>query len=445
MNGAGDNMSEIETSSGNPGRETFSIKKHVLFGAVVMAALVVGIGGWAASAQLSGAVIASGTVKVERHVKKVQHRDGGIVSAIAIRNGDKVNAGEVVLRLEDTQLRAELGIINGQLTELTARSARLIAERDGEETFSLSDDFVKSNADAAKTISGELRLFEENRKTRASHKEQLSLRIDQLEVEISGLEAQRDAKKGELELIEKELEQVRTLHEKNLTPISRVYAMQREVKRLGGEHGALVAQIARALGQISEIKVQLIGIDQTMRSDAQREIRSIEVKMAELKERRSASKDRLNRIELRAPVSGVVHELSVHTVGGVISPAEQIMVIVPQSDNLIVEAKFAANDIDQVIPGREARLRFSAFTSERTPEISGRVIHVAADASKDERSGSSYFAGRVSIDPDELEKLGKLKLVPGMPVEVFVSTGERTVLSYLTKPFRDQINRSLRE
>ncbi len=425
--------------------QTFSTRGHMIFGAVVMAGLVFGIGGWAASAQLSGAVIASGTVVVERHVKKVQHRDGGIVSAITVQNGDEVQAGDVVLKLDDTQIRSELAIIDGQLTELTARTARLIAERDGQETFTLPADFQESRKDAVSVISGEQRLFLENQKTRTSHKEQLSLRIDQLEIEISGLEAQRDAKKGELDLIDKELDQIRVLHAQKLTPVSRVYAMEREATRLRGEHGALVAQIARAHGQISEIKVQLIGIDQTMRSDSQREIRSIEVKVAELKERRAAGQDRLDRVVLRAPVSGVVHELAVHTVGGVITPAEQVLVIVPQSDALIVEAKFSATDIDQVVPGNTARLLFTAFSSEKTQEISGRVIQIAADASKDERTGASYFTGRVAITPGELKKLGELKLVPGMPVDIFVSTGERTVISYLTKPLLDQVNRSFRE
>ena len=201
----------------------------------------------------------------------------------------------------------------------------------------------------------------------------------------------------------------------------------------------------RAHGQISEIKVQKIGIDQTMRSDSQREIRSIEVKVAELRERRAAAQDRLNRVVLRAPVSGVVHELAVHTIGGVITPAADVLVIVPQSDALIVEAKFSATDIDQVTPGNAARLLLSAFSSEKTQEISGRVIQVAADASKDERTGASYFTGRVAIAPGELKRLGDLKLVPGMPVEIFVSTGERTVISYLTKPILDQVNRSFRE
>lgn len=425
--------------------QTFSTRGHMLFGAAVMAGLVFGIGGWAASAQLSGAVIASGTVVVERHVKKVQHRDGGIVSAIPVQNGDDVQAGDVVLRLDDTQIRSELAIIDGQLVELTTRSARLVAERDGLENLKLPDDFFNTMSGASSVVSGEQRLFEENRKTRASHKEQLSLRIIQLEVEISGLEAQRDAKKGERDLIDKELEQVRALHVKKLTPISRVYSMEREAKRLRGEHGALIAQIARAHGQISEIKVQKIGIDQTMRSDSQREIRSIEVKVAELRERRAAAQDRLNRVVLRAPVSGVVHELAVHTIGGVITPAADVLVIVPQSDALIVEAKFSATDIDQVTPGNAARLLLSAFSSEKTQEISGRVIQVAADASKDERTGASYFTGRVAIAPGELKRLGDLKLVPGMPVEIFVSTGERTVISYLTKPILDQVNRSFRE
>lgn len=423
----------------------FSIRNHMLFGALVMCVLVLGVGGWAAKAQLTGAVIAHGTVAVDRHVKKVQHRDGGIVAAINVRNGDKVSAGAPLIRLDDTQIRAEIGIVRSQVVELTARSARLLAERDGLDSFQAPALPTDAQADLERAMAGERRLFSENRKSRDSQREQLALRVQQLELEISGLTAQRDAKSGELELISKELEQVRELHDRKLTPVSRLFAMQREAKRLGGEHGALVAQIARAQGQISEIKVQLIGIDQNVRTEAQRELRTIEGRLAELGERRVAAEDRLSRIELRAPISGVVHELGVHTLGGVVTPAEQLLLIVPESDELIVEAKFASSDIDQVRVGGTANLRLSAFAQEKSPEVTGRIVTVAADASKDERTGMPFYAGRIRIDPEDLARLSDLKLQPGMPVEVFVSTGERTALSYLTKPFRDQMNRAFRE
>lgn len=436
---------KIATPHTETPKRSFSIYGHMLFGTAVMAALIVGIGGWAASAKLSGAAISAGTVVVERHVKKVQHRDGGIVAAIDVRNGDIVKAGDVLLRLDDTQIRAELGIITSQLTEHMARSARLMAERDGLTAIDKPIELNAVGADGDKAFSGELRLFEENGKTRTSQKEQLKLRVEQLEIEISGLEAQRDAKKSELDIIDKEVVQVRGLHKKNLTTVTRVYALEREAKRLGGEHGSLVAQIARAKGQISEINVQLISVDQTARTEAQRELRLIESKSAELNERRIAASDRLKRIELRAPVSGLVHELTVHTVGGVITPAEPVMLIVPESDDLIIEAKFNTSDIDQIAVGGSARIRFPAFAQEKTPELSGSIVNVAADASKDERTGASYFSGRLTIDPGELEKLGELKLMPGMPVEVFVSTGERTALSYLLKPVADQMKHAFRE
>jgi HlyD family secretion protein len=382
---------------------------------------------------------------VERNVKKVQHSYGGIVARINVKNGDLVEAGDVLIRLDDTQIRAEMGIVRSQLTELKARSARLEAERESRDSLAMPAGFAAISESASAVAAGEIRLFEEARRTRENQKHQLRLRIEQLEEEINGLGLQRNAKAGEIRLIQRELEQVRMLHEKQLTPVSRVYAMERDEMRLTGEHGSLVAQIARAKGQISEIQVQILAVDENARVQAQRELRSAEGRVAELSEREIATADKLNRIDLRAPQAGIVHELAVHTVGGVITAAEQVMIIVPGDDDLTIQAKISPADIDQVVVGRPAKLRLSAFNQQTTPELSGRVTHVAADITIDAKSAQQYYIVRLEMDDKDRRMVEDLKLVPGMPVEVFMSTGARTALSYLAKPITDQMSRAFRE
>ncbi len=426
-------------------RREFSIRNHVVFASVVISGLAFAIGGWAATASLSGAVIAPGSFVVEKNVKKIQHSYGGIVSEIKVKNGDHVKQGDVLLRLDATQIKSELGVITSQLIELTARSARLIAERDGLTEVTFTPNFLQRSADARAASVGEVRLFDENRKMKESQKSQLSLRIGQLKEEIIGLSSQRDAKNGELLLIKKELAQIHILNDKNLTPITRVYAMEREAKRLSGEHGGLTAQIARAHGQISEINVQILAVDENTRVQAQRELRSIDAKLSELSEREVATADKLQRIDLRAPQEGIVHELSVHTVGGIVTAAEQLMLVVPETDNLTIQARVSPTDVDQVIVGGPARLRLTAFNQQTTPELTGRVINVSADVTVDPKSGQSHYIARLEMDDKSKRTLGDLKLIPGMPVEVFISTGDRTALSYLAKPLTDQMNRAFRE
>lgn len=426
-------------------RATFSVRRHVMFATSIMLFLVLGVGGWAATANLTGAVIALGTFVVERNVKKVQHSYGGIVATINVKNGDMVAAGDVLVRLDDTQIKAEIGIIQSQLTEFKARSARLEAERDGRENLTMPVGFELTSETAAAVAAGEIRLFEESRRTRENQKQQLRLRIEQLGEEINGLTLQRNAKAGEIELIQRELEQVRMLHGKQLTPVSRVYAMERDEMRLTGEHGSLVAQIARAKGQISEIKVQISAVDENVRAQAQRELRSVEGRIAELSERQIAALDKSKRIDLRAPQAGVVHELAVHTIGGVITAAEQVMLIVPGDDNLTIQARISPADVDQVVVGRPAKLRLSAFNQQTTPELSGRVTHVAADITSDAKTGQQYYIVRLEMDEKDRKMVEDLRLVPGMPVEVFMSTGARTALSYLAKPITDQMSRAFRE
>ena len=393
---------------------------------------------------LAGAIIAPGSVVVDRHVKKVQHLDGGIVAEILIKEGDRVQAGQVVIRLDVTQTRAELGVIQSQLVELTGRRARLSAERDGFAQISFPPDFAAMGSEAANVQEGGIRLFTESRNARESQKEQLQERIGQLGEEIRGLKSQLQAKKTELRLIDSELKTVQALAQQNLTPMTRVYAMQREQARIGGEDGNLVAHIARANGQISEIKLQIIAIDQNVRTESQREIRAIEGRIGELSERRAAARDRLSRMEVRAPQSGIVHELAAHTIGGVITPASPIMLLVPENEELTIEVRVSPIDIDQVAVGQPARLRFSAFNQRTTPEGWGRISRVAADVTVDAKTGVSFYSARIALDQGTVDP-GQVRLVPGMPLEVFIATGQRTAFSYFFKPLTDQFARAFRE
>ncbi len=423
----------------------FSVNKHLAFALVVMTGLVFGFGGWAAMANLTGAIIAPGTFVVEGNVKKVQHSYGGIVSEINVKNGDHVHSGQILMRLDATQIRAELDILKLQIIELTARSARLSAESNGLASFVLPQAFREQSAAARAAGEGEIRIFEETRRTKESQKEQLRLRIQQAKEEISGLTAQSDAKTGELKIIKLELDQTRKLYEKMLTPVTRVYAMEREEMRLAGELGGVRAQIARAYGQISEINVQILVVDENVRAQAQRELRVTEAKRSELAEREIAVKDKLLRVDLRAPLAGIVHELAVHTVGGVVTAAEPVMLIVPEEQGLMILARISPNDVDQVLNGQSAKLRLSAFSQRSTPELDGHVTDVSADVTIDAKSGQNYYSVKLVMDEKARRLVGNLRLVPGMPVEVFMSTGDRTALSYLAKPFVDQMNSAFRE
>ena len=368
-----------------------------------------------------------------------------MVGEIRVKNGDAVAANDVLLRLDDTQTRAALGIVVSQLVELIGRKARLVAERDDAPEIEFPADFASIAPDAGRVAAGERRLFEARRKTTAGQKAQHRERIEQLRHEIMGLSSQRDAKARELGLVREELARLTDMYRRNLLPVTRVLAIQRDEARIDGEHGALVAQIARANGQIGEIELQILLIDQTLQSDAQKELREIEGRIAELSERRVAAEDQLKRIDLRAPIGGTVHELSVYTVGGVIAQGETLMLIVPNDDRLVIEVRVSPVDIDQLKLGQPSVLRFPAFNLRTTPEVYGRVTRIAADLTREAQTGQSFYVARIEADEAALATLGQLKLVPGMPVEAFIETGQRTALSYLVKPFTDQLARAFKE
>jgi HlyD family secretion protein len=423
-----------------------SIRRHLRGGIAVVALLAGGIGGLAATTELSGAVIAPGSLVVDSNVKKVQHPTGGVVGELRARDGDKVKAGHIVVRLDETITQANLAIVVKSLNELQSRLARLEAERDNVDTVVFPAELLARAGDPelARSMTGERNLFEFRKSARAGQKAQLRERIAQLKEEIQGLTGQVAAKKRETELIGQELEGVRDLWRKNLVQIQRVTALERDAARLEGERGQLIASTAQAKGKISEIELQILQIDQDLRSEVAKDLREVQGKIAELVERKVAAEDQLKRIDIRAPQNGMVHQSTVHTVGGVITPGEAIMLIVPEADALTVEAKLAPQDIDQVRVGQTAALRFSAFSQRTTPELDGVVSRVSADLTTDQRTGAAYYVVRITLSESELARLEGLRLVPGMPVEAFIRTGERTVLSYVMKPFTDQITRSFR-
>ena len=424
-----------------------AIRRYTIAGAAVVLFLTCGVGVWAGTMHIAGALIAPGTIVVDSNVKKVQHPTGGVVGEVRVHDGDRVETSDLLVRLDDTVTRANLAIVTKGLTELEARKARLAAERDRADSIKFPDDLLQrvDDPEVAQVLAAEKKLFELRRAARDGQKAQLRERIDQLAKEIAGFTSQQVSKEKEITLIERELGGVRDLFQKNLVPITRVTALERDATRLDGERGQLVASIAQAKGKVAELNLQIIQVDQDASSEVAKEMRETEGKIGEFVERKVAAADQLKRTDIRAPQAGTVFQSTVHTVGGVIPAGEPIMLIVPDAEKLAVEARVNPQDIDKVQVTQTAVLRFSAFDTRTTPEIVGKVTRVSADTSTDQRTGSSYYTIRISLERDQTARLGNVKLVPGMPVDAFVQTGERTVISYLMKPLSDQIVRAFRE
>jgi HlyD family secretion protein len=424
-----------------------SIRKHEVAGLALVIFLVVGVGGWAGTAELSGALIAPGSIVVDSNVKKVQHPTGGVIGELRVRDGDRVKTGDVLVRLDDTVTRANLAIVTKGLTELYARKARLESEREGRDQIEFPAGLLQDagNADVASVLQNESKLFDLRRSARVGQKAQLRERTAQLQEEIRGIQAQRQAKQEQIEIAKKELESVTELWKRNLVQYSKLTELQRETARLNGDSAQLLAQAAQAGGKVAETELQIIQIDRDLSSEVAKETREIDGKIGEFVERKIAAEDQLKRIEIRAPQDGTIFQSSVHTVGGVITAGEAIMLVVPAADNLSVEAKVNPQDIDQLQIGQSALLRLSAFNQRTTPEIAGTVTRVSADTSTDQRTAQTFYTVRISLPADEVAKLGNIKLIPGMPVEAFVQTGERTMLAYLAKPLHDQLMRTFRE
>jgi HlyD family type I secretion membrane fusion protein len=423
-----------------------SARFHLRLAGVLVLALLGGLGGWAALTEISAAVIAPGRVAVESAVKLVQHREGGIVREITVHEGDEVAAGDLLVRLDDTEARTNLAMIVSELTEARAQYARLVAERDGADTIAFSPsgdgDVPKDLADIE---AGEALLLRARQAGLAGRRQQIEEQIRQIKEQISGLEAQRAANQHAIDLLDEELSGLVPLLDKKFVTKTRVTTLQRDKVQLEGEQGELIAKVASLRQAISEKRLQILQIDEENRAEILQELKETRAHITQLEEQKVAAQDALRRVEIRAPRTGTVHELAVHTIGGVVRPGETLLQIVPQEDVLVVEGEVAPADIDRVFAGQEATIRFPGLDHRTTPKLAARVETVAADLTVDEATHRSFYTIRLTIRETELARLDVQKLVSGMPAEAFVTVGSRTVLAYLVKPIADQIAHAMRE
>ncbi|MCQ0969907.1 HlyD family type I secretion periplasmic adaptor subunit [Paracoccus sp. TK19116] len=418
---------------------------RILAGLVLAVGLLGGIGGWAFTAMLTGAVIAVGTVKVDQNLKEVQHRDGGIIAEIAVEEGEEVSAGQVLFRLDDAQSRSELSILSAQLADAKALRARLIADRDGGVEIDFPARLSLDETSHRDLIEAEARLHAGNIANRENQRQQLVLGIEQVEKEIVALEVQRTALTDELDLVEGSHARLIDLLGKGLVEAPRIEEIERERVQLRGRLGELDANIARSASRIGEIRMRILSIDEVARTEAQRELVVVESRIQELIDRIAAVEDRLGRTDIRAPIAGQIHEISVFTEGGVITPAEVLATIVPAGAQLRTEIQLPTASIDQVFVGQEARVRFSSFNHRTTPEVLGRITYVSPATVTGRADGQPHYIGHVELLPGEADRLGDLVLLPGMQAEVYLTTQEQSAAAYFARPLIDQFERAFRE
>lgn len=438
-------MSDLDQYS-NERPPVWQARLPIVVGFIALAVLVLGLGIWSVVTQLAGAVIASGSIQVQSNRQIVQHAEGGVVGNIFVRDGDFVEAGQALIYFDDTLTRSELAIIEGQLVEFSARAARLEAERDGAKDVSFSEVFISDTLDdrVAKNTEGQRRLFLARSETLAQETEQLQEQITQLEHEVEGTEAQLASLRTQIALIGKEWESQSKLLGKGLTQSSRVTGLEREQASLSGEVGRLVASKAQISGQIAATKLEILKLGTQRREAAIAELRDTELRMAELYERRLSLLERLSRMEVRSPTSGIIYGSTVFAERAVVQPAEPMMYVIPQDQPLVALARIDAVSVDQVFVGQLATLRFPAFDQRFTPELTSKVKLVSADVFEDQNTGVTFYQAELTLTPEELAKLGDQDLLPGMPIEAYLTTDQRTPLSYLTKPLMDYFYRAFR-
>lgn len=427
---------------------SLSARRPLTIGFLALLLLVGGFGAWSVFANISGAIVAGGQIEVDQNRQVVQHPDGGVVENVAVKEGQQVAAGEVLIHLDRSILASELSIVEGQLFELMARRARLEAERDEAQTIAFDPELLslgQTRPEVADLTDGQARLFAARADSLARESEQLEKRRAQIADQVRGITAQQQALTRQLDLIGQELADQQSLLDRGLAQASRVLSLQREAARLQGEVGELTASAAQAEGRITEIDIEILKLGTTRREQAITEIRDLQYRELELLERRQALRQQLDRLEIRAPVSGIIYGLTVFAPRAVIRAAEPVMYIVPQDRPLVVAARVDPIHVDEVFVSQPAILRFATFDARTTPELQGRVTQVSADAFTDERTQASFYRAELELEPGELDKLGDQRIVPGMPVEVFIRTTDRTPLAYLTKPLTDYFNRAFRE
>lgn len=429
-------------------RPVWSTRKPAAIGLATLLVLVGGFGTWSVASSISGAIIAHGQIEVEQNRQIVQHPDGGVVEAINVSDGDTVAAGDILLTLDGSTLRSELAIVEGQLFEISARRARLEAEQDDAEAVVFPEELeaaAERRADVDELVRGQARLFDARRATLAQQVDQLAKRRGQIANQIEGIAAQSDALTTQLSLIQRELTDQQSLLDRGLAQSSRVLALQREEASLRGQVGELTASKAEAEGRITEIDIEILSLGSRRREEAITELRDFGYRELELVERRSALGEQIARLDIRAPVSGIVLGLQVTTPRAVLKPADPVLYLIPQDRPLVIAAQVPPIHIDQLHTGQPVRLVFSAFSSRTTPELAGHVTVISADALSDPRTQASYYRAEIVLDEGEIGKLADKALVPGMPVEAFIKTADRSPLAYLLKPFTDYFTRAFRE
>lgn len=424
-----------------------STRRTLIAGHVSILAMVGLLGGWAYSAKLNGAVIAPATIVVESYSKKVQHPQGGIVSKILVKDGDRVEGGQDLILLDTTDTKAELAILEGLLDELKIKRARLEAQRDGLADLALPSEVRERSSEPklAEIVAGQQRLLTSSTESAKGKIEQLNQQVDQLAEQIKGIDAQIVSQATQSRLIVEELDSLKVLQAKGLVPNSRVLSMEREAARLTGVQAELTSSRASSEARIGEVKLRIIQIEEDRRTEALTDLRDTESRIAELDEKRIAASARLARTSIKSPITGTIYQLAVHTEGGVIGPGEALMLIVPEGDDLVLQAQVMPNDIDQVVQGQSAQVRFPGFNARTTPEIKATVTQVAADVSRVDANSPPFYAVRLTIAAEDLKQLGTNKLRPGMGAEAFIQTDARSPLVYLVKPFLDQISHAMRE
>lgn len=425
-----------------------SIRQPVIAGLAATLALALGFGLWATLTTIAGAVVAPGRIEVERDRQVVQHPEGGVVAEILVTEGARVTAGQPLLRLDGAALMSELTIVEGQLSELSARAARLGAERDGLDQPAFPPELLARaavSAEVAAQVAGERGLFDARAASLADQRELLARRIEQIDTQSGGLAVEIAALARQRDLISTELAAQQRLLEKGLAQAGTVLALKREAARLDGQIGAANADLARSGGQATETRIEIAALDTRRREDAATELRQIEPALLELGERRRALIERIDRLEIRAPVAGVVLGLAVTTPRSVLRPGETVLSVIPQDRPLVITARIAPIHIDEIAPGQAAELVFPAFAARDTPHLTARLTRIAADAMTDPQTGASWYAAELQLDPGQRARLGGRELVPGMPVEVFLQTGRYSPLAYLLKPFSDYFSRAFRE
>lgn len=420
----------------------------LILGFLTIALLFGGLGTWSVFTTLAGAIVARGQIEVFQNRQTVQHPDGGVVREILVREGSKVAAGDVLLRLDGSELRSDLAIIDNQLLELAARRARLEALRDEAVAVVFPDDLkavAATRADIAEILAGEASLFDKQLKALAQAQYHRRARMLQIESQMDGMSAQREAIESQIRLLETELATQSKLLAKGLTQASRVSALERELAQLKGRLGEVASGRAEAAGRSTELEIEITAVLTQQRVEAEAELQDLVARELELFERKRPMAKRIAGLEVTAPTSGVVLGLRVTTPQSVIRPADLLMLLVPQDRPLLVVARIPATHIDEVRLGQSVKLVFSSLPSRTTPEIVGKVSVISADSLADEQTGTTYFRTEITLDADSLLELGDVEVVPGMPVDAFIVTANRTPLSYLLKPFADYFRNAFRE